>query len=231
MTVAAGAVPVITIDGPSGTGKGTIARLLTAWLGWHLLDSGALYRLAGLAAEKHGLDLDDATAVAALARDLDIAFIEADGATRVRLAGRDVSDTIRSEACGALASRVAAHPAVREALLARQRDFRRAPGLVADGRDMGTVVFPDATLKIFLTATPEERARRRYNQLIEKGMGVNLARLSRDIAERDRRDAERAVAPLRPAPDAVILDTTSADVRAVEEQVRQLVLERGLARV
>ncbi|MEQ8659669.1 MAG: (d)CMP kinase [Gammaproteobacteria bacterium] len=230
MTSAARAVPVIAIDGPSGTGKGTIARLLTAWLGWHLLDSGALYRLAGLAAEDHGLALDDAAAVAALARDLDIAFVDSAGETRIRLAGRDVTDTIRSEACGALASRVAAHPAVRDALLARQRDFRRAPGLVADGRDMGTVVFPDAVLKIFLTASPEERAQRRYKQLIEKGMSVNLARLSRDITERDKRDAERAVAPLRPAPDAIILDTTGAGIRAVEEQVRQLVQQRGLAR-
>lgn len=222
--------PVITIDGPSGTGKGTIARLLTAWLDWHLLDSGALYRLAGLAAQDHGLDLDDAPAVAALARKLDIAFVEGVGDTRVLLAGRDVTDTIRSEACGALASQVAAHPAVRDALLARQRDFRRPPGLVADGRDMGTVVFPDARLKIFLTASADERARRRYNQLIEKGMSVNLARLSRDITARDKRDAERAVAPLRPAPDAILLDTTSTDIRVVEEQVRQLVRERGLAR-
>lgn len=222
--------PVITIDGPSGTGKGTIARLLTAWLDWHLLDSGALYRLAGLAAQDHGLDLDDAPAVAALARELDIAFVEGVGDTRVLLAGRDVTDTIRSEACGALASQVAAHPAVRDALLARQRDFRRPPGLVADGRDMGTVVFPDARLKIFLTASADERARRRYNQLIEKGMSVNLARLSRDITARDKRDAERAVAPLRPAPDAILLDTTSTDIRVVEEQVRQLVRERGLAR-
>jgi cytidylate kinase len=224
------APPVITIDGPSGTGKGTIARLLTAWLDWHLLDSGALYRLAGLAAQDRGLDLDDATAVAALARELDIAFVEGAGDTRVLLGGRDVTDTIRSEACGALASQVAAHPAVRDALLARQRDFRRPPGLVADGRDMGTVVFPDATLKIFLTASAEERARRRYNQLIEKGMSVNLARLSRDITARDKRDAERAVAPLKPAPDAILLDTTSTDIHVVEEQVRQLVRERGLAR-
>lgn len=224
------APPVITIDGPSGTGKGTIARLLTAWLDWHLLDSGALYRLAGLAAQDRGLDLDDAHAVAALARGLDIAFVEGAQDTRVLLAGRDVTDTIRSEACGALASQVAAHPAVRDALLARQRDFRRPPGLVADGRDMGTVVFPDATLKIFLTASAEERARRRYNQLIEKGMSVNLTRLSRDITARDKRDAERAVAPLKPAPDAILLDTTSTDIHVVEEQVRQLVRERGLAR-
>ncbi|MGE0486099.1 MAG: (d)CMP kinase [Gammaproteobacteria bacterium] len=224
------AAPVIAIDGPSGTGKGTIARLVKRWIGWHLLDSGALYRVLGLAAERRGLDLDVEAAVAPLALALDVAFVEGDDDTRVVLDGVDATSAIRTEACGALASRVAAHPAVRAALLERQRAFRLAPGLVADGRDMGTVVFPDAELKIFLTASAEERARRRHKQLIEKGMGVNLAQLLEDITERDRRDTERAASPLKPATDAVILDTTHADIRAVEDQVKRLVRERGLAR-
>ncbi len=222
-------VPVIAIDGPSGTGKGTVARWLTGWLGWHLLDSGALYRLLGLAAGRAGTALDDEAAVAAAATALQVEFVERAAETRVFLAGEDVSDAIRSEECGAAASRVAALPAVRAALLERQRAFRQPPGLVADGRDMGTVVFPAAALKIYLTASAEERAQRRYKQLIEKGMSVNLARLLGDITARDKRDAERTVSPLRPATDAVILDTTHADIGAVEDQIRRLVVERGLA--
>lgn len=222
-------VPVITIDGPSGTGKGTVARLLKAWLGWHLLDSGALYRVLGVAAASRGLALEDAAAVAALARVLDVVFVEGAAETRVLLDGADVSAEIRTELSGARASQVAQHGAVRNALLARQRAFRRAPGLVADGRDMGTVVFPDATLKIFLTASPEERARRRYKQLMGKEIGVTLAQLAEDIIARDRRDTERAVAPLKPATDAITLDTTRLDIRAVEEQVKQLARETGLA--
>ncbi|MCB1745895.1 MAG: (d)CMP kinase [Gammaproteobacteria bacterium] len=224
------AAPVIAIDGPSGTGKGTIARLVKRWLGWHLLDSGALYRVLGFAAERRGLDLDDEQAIAPLALALDVAFVEGEADTRVVLDGADATDAIRTEACGALASRVAAHPAVRAGLLERQRAFRLVPGLVADGRDMGTVVFPDAELKIFLTASAEERARRRHKQLIEKGLSVNLAQLLADITERDRRDTERAVSPLKPATDAVILDTTHSDISAVEDQVKRLVRERGLAR-
>ncbi len=229
MTLAADAAPVITIDGPGGTGKGTVARWLKTWLGWHLLDSGALYRVLGVAAANQGIALSDAPALAAAAATLAVEFRDGDSRTEVRLAGADVSDLIRSEECGAAASELAAHPAVREALLDRQRAMRRRPGLVADGRDMGTVVFPSAALKIFLTASVEERARRRYKQLKEKGMSVNLAQLSGDISERDRRDQERAVSPLKPATDAVILDTTRYDIRAVEEQVKRLVEDRGLA--
>lgn len=223
------AAPVIAIDGPSGSGKGTIARLLAAELGWQLLDSGALYRILGAAAADAGIDYDDGEALARLAVDLDIAFSDAGSETRVLLGADDVSIRIRSEECGAAASRVAAHPEVRAALLERQRDFCRAPGLVADGRDMGTVVFPAARLKIFLTASAGERARRRHKQLIEKGMSVNLAQLLGDIAARDKRDAERAVSPLEPARDAVIVDTTGADIDLVMDRVRQLVAERGLA--
>ena len=223
------AAPVIAIDGPSGSGKGTIARLLAVELGWQLLDSGALYRILGAAAADAGIDYDDAEELARLAADLDIAFSDAGGETRVLLGVEDVSSRIRSEECGAAASRVAAHPAVRAALLERQRDFCRPPGLVADGRDMGTVVFPAAKLKIFLTASAEERARRRHKQLIEKGMSVNLAQLLGDIAARDKRDAERAVSPLEPARDAVIVDTTGANIDVVMDRVRQLVVARGLA--
>ncbi len=220
--------PVITIDGPSGTGKGTVARHLKSWLGWHLLDSGALYRLVGLSAQTAGIALDDERTLAAIARGLAVEFVEQAGETQVLLAGASVTDAIRSEECGAAASRVAAWPLVRDALLERQRAFQTPPGLVADGRDMGTVVFPTAELKIYLTASAEERARRRHNQLIEKGMSVNLPRLLGDIVERDRRDQERAVAPLKPAPDAIIVDTTHSDIRSVEGDIQRLVRERGL---
>lgn len=175
--------------------------------------------------------LDDAPALAGLAACLGVDFTEAADRTCVLLDARDVSDAIRTEQCGAAASEVAAHPEVRAALLARQHAFAQAPGLVADGRDMGTVVFPGAGLKIYLTASPEERAQRRYKQLIEKGMSVNLAQLFGDITERDRRDEQRTVSPLRPAADAVILDTTRSDIRAVENEVRQLVVDRGLAQI
>ena len=204
--------------------------MLKSWLGWHLLDSGALYRIVGYAAAQRGVDLDEADALSALAQGLDIEFLDAGDTTRVMLEQEDVSDAIRSEDCGALASRVAAHGAVRAALLDRQRGFREPPGLVADGRDMGTVVFPDAGLKIYLTASAEERARRRHKQLMQKGMSVNLAQLLGDITERDRRDTERAVAPLKPATDAVVLDTTRIDIVGVETEVRRLVCESGLAR-
>ncbi len=224
------AVPVITIDGPSGTGKGTVARWLKRELGWHLLDSGALYRILGYAAETSQVDLDDEPALVLTAAALQVDFIEQDDGVGVLLAGSNVTDAIRTEACGAAASRVAAHAAVRSALLERQKKFRRNPGLVADGRDMGTVVFPHAVLKIFLTASAEERAQRRYKQLKQKGISVNLAQLLGEITARDRRDEERAVAPLRPATDAVIVDTTRSDIRAVESHIKSLVTDRGLAR-
>lgn len=211
--------PVIAIDGPSGSGKGTIARLVAERLGFHILDSGALYRLLGLAARRHGVPLDDEPRLATLAAELDVAFRGTGGETKILLENHDVTDEIRTEVAGDAASRVAALPAVREALLQRQRDFRRPPGLVADGRDMGSVVFPRAPVKIFLTASPEERARRRYKQLKEKGLGVSLSALSKEIAERDRRDASRAVAPLKPAEGAELVDTTGLGIDEVVERV------------
>jgi cytidylate kinase len=201
-------VPVIAIDGPTASGKGTVAQRVAQALGWHLLDSGALYRLCALAALRRDVDLDDAKALAALAAALPVRFAE--GA--VELGGVDVTDAIRDEAVGNAASRIAVHAALRTALLELQRGFRRLPGLVADGRDMGTVVFPDATLKVFLVASVESRAERRYKQLIEKGFSANLADLLRDLEERDARDAKRAVAPLRPAEDAMVIDSTHLDV-------------------
>ena len=218
--------PVIAIDGPSGSGKGTIARRVADALGFHLLDSGALYRLTAMAAENRGIELDDAEAVAEIAQSLDIRFdSNEDGSERIWLAGKDVSGDVRKESTGAGASIVAAIPAVREALLERQRAFRKPPGLVADGRDMGTHVFTCAVLKIFLTASAEERAKRRYKQLKGKGMDVSLAALSRDIEDRDRRDSERSVAPLKPAPDARILDSSGLSIEAVTETVLEWVAD------
>ena len=219
-------IPVITIDGPSGSGKGTVSRLLARELGFHFLDSGALYRLLAVAAEPRGIALDDESALAALSGQLDIRF-PADGqGDRVLLDGKDVSDAIRTEAAGGGASRVAALPAVREALLDRQRRFRRAPGLVADGRDMGTVVFPDANAKIFLTASAVERAKRRFKQLKEKGISVKFGDVLVDIQVRDERDAGRSVAPLRPARDAHLVDTSELDIPATLERLRDLLKNR-----
>jgi cytidylate kinase len=206
---------VITIDGPSGSGKGTVAERVAGRLGWHCLDSGALYRVLGLAAGRRGLDLDDVGALTDLAATLPLTF---EGRT-VRLAGEDVGDAIRTETAGMAASRVAAHPAVREALLEWQRRMARTPGLVADGRDMGTVVFPDAPVKVFLDASPDERANRRYKQLIGKGLGANLRNLVEEIRERDARDRNRAVAPLRAADDAVTVDSTSMSIDEVVDRV------------
>jgi len=212
--------PVLAIDGPSGSGKGTICVNVAHRIGWHLLDSGALYRLVALAAKRHDVALDDAEALAALAAGLDTEFsVDADGRERVLLEGEDITLELRAETSGDRASRVAAIPAVRAALVDRQRGFRQWPGLVADGRDMGSVIFPDARAKVFLTASPEERARRRYKQLIEKGIDANISGLASDIAERDRRDAAREVAPLRPAPDARLIDTTGIGIPEVVEQV------------
>ena len=216
---------VITIDGPSGSGKGTIAGLLAAKLGWKLLDSGALYRLLAFAAGNHGIDLTNEEALKALAAHLDVQFVD----KRIILEGEEVTDAIRNEQVGAGASMVASLPAVREALLQRQRAFREAPGLVADGRDMGTVVFPDAPLKIYLTASAEERARRRYLQLKGKVEGVSLSSLLDGIRARDERDMQRAVAPLKPAVDAVQLDSTELSIEQVMERILSEVANRDLA--
>ena len=224
------AVPVLAIDGPSGSGKGTLAQMLARHLGWHLLDSGALYRIVGLAAVERGVDLDDEAGLTSVAEHLHVEFAAtAPGEpAAVILEGRDISLAVRSEQAGYYASRVAVFGAVRAALLARQRAFARAPGLVADGRDMGTEVFRDAPLKIFLTASAEERAQRRYKQLMNKGESVNLAALLEDIRARDRRDSERAVAPLKPAPDALVIDSTQLAIEAVFQQVLQWSKEREL---
>jgi len=212
-------VPVIAIDGPGGAGKGTVSQQVAERLGWHLLDSGSLYRITAYAATQAGINLHDSAAVSSVARDLDVRFADGDTGVRVMLTEVDVTDRIRSEEAGGAASIVARDSAVREALIERQRAFAESPGLVADGRDMGSVVFCDAKLKIFLTASVEERARRRYKQLKDKGMDVSLPALSKDMAERDRRDSERAVAPLRATQDARVLDTTDLDVQAVIDQV------------
>jgi CMP/dCMP kinase len=218
-----GTPSIVTIDGPSGSGKGTIARAVARHAGWHLLDSGALYRLVALAGVLAGLPPDEREGHARLASAMDVAFgIDPRGDELVTLNGRDVTADIRSETAGQGASRVAAWPNVRMALLDRQRAFAAPPGLVADGRDMGTIVFPQADLKIFLTASPEERAQRRYKQLKDKGSGVSLAALSREITERDLRDSTRAVAPLKPAPDARVIDSTGLTIDEVVDRVLEL---------
>lgn len=208
-------VPVITLDGPSASGKGTVAERVAERLGFHYLDSGALYRLTALAAMKACIDLDDEDALAGLSASLPARF---EGG-RIRLDGEDVTETIRTEAVGEGASRVAVFPRVREALLERQRAYRKPPGLVADGRDMGSVVFPDAKAKVFLTASAETRAERRYKQLIEKGFSANLTDLVHEMRARDERDAARPVAPLRPAPGALLLDTTGMSIEDAVDAV------------
>ena len=224
-------IPVIAIDGPSGSGKGTISQLLAARLGWNYLDSGALYRLVGLAAEGRGVDLGDAERVARVAAGLEAQFVpQPEGAPAVLLGGREVSDSLRTERAGDSASRVAAIPGVRQALLHKQHEFRRPPGLVADGRDMGTTVFPDAILKVFLTASPQVRAERRYKQLKEKGFDVNLSRLLEEIRERDARDAARATSPLKPAADAQLVDTSDLSITEVVDRIESLFRQRWAAR-
>jgi len=223
--VSEGAVPVIAVDGPAASGKGTVALGVARSLAFHLLDSGSLYRLVAHKALAYQVDPDDELGLAAVAKTLDVAF--RDG--RILQEGRDVTAAIRAEAVSAAASRVAVHPAVRAALLARQRAFREPPGLVADGRDMGTVVFPDAVLKVFVTATPEERGRRRHKQLIEKGISITMESLLREIQERDARDARRTAAPLKPAADAMILDTTQMTIAAAIDSVLGLYRARAAA--
>ena len=218
-------IPVLTIDGPSGSGKGTISRAIADRLGWHLLDSGALYRAVGYAAGVAGIDVSDAEAVTRCARATRIAFRDPKdgGETRVIVNGHDATDELRTETSGAAASAIAAFAGVRDALYEMQRNFQKKPGLVADGRDMGTVIFPEAQHKVFLTASAPERARRRYKQLKDKGLNVTLAALLREIEARDERDAARAVAPLRPAKDAIIIDTTGIGVDSVIATVLTLV--------
>lgn len=216
--MAAGQPPVIAIDGPSASGKGTVAQAVAGALGFHYLNSGALYRTVAQAALESGADLESELILSNIALNLKAKF----SLDSVELGGRDVSLAIRSETVGTVASRIAAFPEVRKALLQRQRAFRRAPGLVADGRDMGTVVFPDAALKIYLTATPEERAERRYKQLMAKGMGASMAALLQDIRERDARDGTRAASPLRMAADAVLIDTTGIPAADAVAQVLAL---------
>lgn len=216
--------PVMTIDGPSGAGKGTVSRIVAKRLGWHYLDSGALYRAVGVAASWANLDISDPAALVRCTFDTAVSFVEnASGELRVMVNGADTTTELRLETTGAVASAIAAFPEVRSALKERQRAFRQPPGLVADGRDMGTVIFTDAAYKVFLTASAEERAERRYNQLKDKGVSVTLDGLLREILARDARDAQRTVAPLRPAEDAVLIDTTGQNIEQVVERVLAVV--------
>ena len=218
----AATVPVIAVDGPGGSGKGTITTRLARHLGWHFLDSGALYRLTALVVMKRQAPLDDESMLGEIAANLDIRF-ETNGANVITwLEGENVSDRLRSEETGVMASKIAVIPAVRKALTSRQRRFRQAPGLVADGRDMGTVIFPDADIKIFLTASAEIRAQRRYKQLKDKGESVNLTRLFKEIKARDLRDQSRSIAPLRPAENAVIIDSTELSIDEVFNKIVSL---------
>ena len=222
-------IPVVTIDGPGGSGKGTLSRLLAKNLGWHWLDSGAIYRVTALAALKNGIALDDVPALVAQAQRLNVRFGESPGGeASVLLDDEDVTAELRTEQCGEAASRIAAFPEVREALLQRQQAFRQPPGLVADGRDMGTVVFPDARLKVFLTASIEERAERRYKQLKAQGFDISIDALFREISARDDRDMNRPVSPLRPAEDAIVVDSSALSIEQMLERTEALAREKGL---
>lgn len=221
--------PVITLDGPSGTGKGTLCHQLAAILGWHFLDSGAIYRILAYAARTKGIDFHAIDQLVAAAAQLDFSFEAASlDKTLVFLEKTEISEAIRTEQCGQDASRIAATPEVRQALLERQRVFARQPGLVTDGRDMGTVVFPDARLKIYLFASPEERAKRRYLQLKKQGIDATLAHVANELTERDARDTQRSHAPLKPAEDAISIDTTGLTIEQVMQRLLHLVTERGL---
>ena len=215
-------IPVITIDGPVGSGKGTIAMRLAQKLGWHFLDSGALYRIVAVAAMERNIGADDEAALGKLAEEIEFSFSFTGDELVILLNGNSITPKLRSEEAGVFASKIAAVPAVRAALVQRQRAFRQLPGLVADGRDMGTVIFPDAKLKIFLTASVEARADRRYKQLKEKGENVNLSRLFRDIEKRDERDMSRSISPLIPAQDAQLLDSTEMSIEIVLEKIHKL---------
>ena len=220
--------PVITVDGPSGTGKGTLCSRISRWLNWNLLDSGALYRILALLAQRENIAVSDAAGVAALAQGLGVQFISADGdePVQVILNGEDVGLRIRQEDCGNAASTLAAHGVVREAILGWQRDFQHPPGLVADGRDMGTVVFPNAELKVFLTANPLERTKRRYKQLNAKGINVRFSQLEGSIAERDKRDKQRILSPMKPADGAVVIDTSDKGRDDVFAEVAEMIEDR-----
>jgi CMP/dCMP kinase len=222
------AVPVVTIDGPGGSGKGTLALCLARHLGWNFLDSGALYRLVALSAIKHNIGAAEEQALGRLTRELDVIFVTDGDEPAILLDGQDVTGSLRTEQVSAFSSCVAAIPVVRAELLERQRAFRRKPGLVADGRDMGTVVFPDAQLKIFLTASVQERAKRRYKQLKEKGESVNLSRLFQDIEKRDERDRTRAISPLRPAEDALVVDSSEMGITEVFQEILGLVVKKQI---
>ncbi|WP_339772740.1 (d)CMP kinase [uncultured Paraglaciecola sp.] len=213
--------PVITVDGPSGAGKGTVSTLLANRLGWHFLDSGAIYRVLAIASIHHQIDPSDEAGLLPLASGLDVNFEPAEFGCKVILEGEDVSDAIRTEEVGAVASKVASLPTIREALLRRQRAFKASPGLVADGRDMGTIVFPEAEVKIFLTASAQERASRRFKQLKEAGHDVSISRLLADIEARDDRDSNRSVAPLVPAKDALVIDSTELNIEQVLEKINE----------
>jgi cytidylate kinase len=204
-------IPVMTLDGPAGAGKGTVSRAIAKKLGWHYLDSGAIYRALAIAVQDAGVPLDDIDGIVDIARKMDLSFGSGD-TPLVILHGQTITDRIATETCGNITSKIAAYGPVRQALLQKQREFRRLPGLVADGRDMGTVVFADAEFKVFLTASAEERARRRYKQLKEKGIDVSLIDLAKEIEDRDRRDTQRSVAPLKMADDAVLVDTSDMSI-------------------